>query len=116
MKRATRRWPLTICAAIMQIWNGMLPSTFEVFGAVPFYLIAMYLPSFVLEQCRSNWSSGLYLSDACVVANCINNADVEEARVKHLLNPNHWEPFLTSNPHCWIACVKLKNRWLHKLL
>lgn len=24
----------------------MLPSTFEVFGAVPFYLIAMYLPSF----------------------------------------------------------------------
>ena len=76
MKRATRRWPLTICAAIMLIWNGMLPSTFEVFGAVPFYLIAMYLPSFVLEQCRSNWSSGLYLSDACVVANCINNADV----------------------------------------
>lgn len=24
----------------------MLPSTFEVFGAVPFYLTAMYLPSF----------------------------------------------------------------------
>lgn len=22
---------------------------------------------------------------------------------------------LTSNPHRWMACVKLKNRWLHKL-